>query len=242
MVIACTLGVVLDHPGSAAVLAIPYPLARRALFGAAIGATVIAIAYSPAGMRTGGHLNPAMTLAFLWLKKIPWLDAAAYVAAQSTGAALGVLVAWAAMGRRLAHPAVHFVSTRPGPAGPVAAFAAEAVISFGLMSVVLLVSASRRAPWTAACAGLLVALYVTFESPLSGMSMNPARSLGSALPAGELGALWIYALAPPLGMVLASIAWRRRARRACAKLYHPPTAPCIFCGQGMDPADLRRVA
>jgi aquaporin Z len=234
MVVACVLGVVLEHPASAAVRALPDPGVRRALFGATMGATAIAIIYSPPGKRSGAHVNPAATLAFLALGKVRPRDAAVYVAAQLAGATAGVLVARAALGERLAHPAVHFVTTRPGPAGPLAAFAAEALISFLLMSVVLAVSASRRAAWTGVCAGALVALYITFEAPFSGMSMNPARSLGSAIVAGELGALWIYLVAPPLGMLAAAGAMRRRAAGACAKLCHAPDVPCIFCGQGTE--------
>ena len=233
MIVACVLAVVLDHPASAVLRALPDPFARRALFGAAMGATAMGITYSPAGRRSGGHINPAITLAFLGLGKVRPRDAALYVGAQLAGAIAGVLVAWATLGSRLAHPSVHFVATRPGPAGAVVAFAAELLISFVLMSVVLAVSASRRQAWTGVCAGVLVALYITFEGPISGMSMNPARSLGSALPAGELGVLWIYFLAPSLGMLAAAGAMRRRAAPACAKLRHAPDVPCIFCGQGL---------
>jgi aquaporin Z len=122
------------------------------------------------------------------------------------------------------------------------AFAAEALISFMLMAVVLRVSASPRAAWTGACAGALVALFIIVEAPLSGMSMNPARSLGSAIAAGETEALWIYLLAPPLGMLAAAASMRRRAAAACAKLHHAPRLPCIFCGRGGTPATPRRAA
>ena len=241
MVVACALGVALDHPASAAVRALPQPFARRALFGVAMGATAVAIVYSPPGKRSGGHINPAVTLAFLALGKMKPRDAALYVAAQVAGATGGVLVAWAVLGARLAHPAVHFVTTRPG-AGALAAFAAEAAISFVLMTVVLAVSASRRQAWTGVCAGVLVAVYIALEAPISGMSMNPARSLASALPAGELRGLWIYLFAPPLGMLAATGPMRRRAARACAKLRHAPDVPCIFCGQGMAPPATPRAA
>lgn len=242
MVVACALGVLLEHPGSPLVGAVPVSLTRSALFGVAMGATAVAIIYSPAGMRSGAHLNPAVTLAYLRLGKVKPADAATYVLAQTTGATLGVLVAWTLLGPRLAHPAVHFVTTRPGPAGAIAAFGAEVGITFLLMSLVLAVSASRWKAWTGACAGTLVALYITLEAPISGMSLNPARSLGSALPAGELGALWIYVLAPPLGMLAAATVMRRRSARACAKLHHPSDVPCIFCGQGSPPVPARRAA
>jgi aquaporin Z len=236
MLVACVVGVLLGHPDSAAVRALPDPLGRRALFGLAMGVTAVAIIYSPPGKRSGGHINPAVTLAFLALHKVRPRDAALYVLAQVAGATGGVLVAWAVLGSRLAHPAVHFLTTRPGAAGAIAAFGAEAAISFVLMTVVLAVSASRLQEWTGVCAGVLVAVYIALEAPISGMSMNPARSLGSALPAGELDALWIYLLAPPLGMLAATGPMRRRAARACAKLHHAPDVPCIFCGQGMAPA------
>lgn len=242
LVVACVLGVLLEHPGSPVVAAVANRFARRALFGLAMGATASAIVYSPAGMRSGAHLNPAVTLAYLRLGKMRRADAAAYVLAQVAGALVGVLAAWRLLGPRLAHPAVHFVTTRPGPAGALAAFGAEVGIAFLLMSSVLAVSASRWKAWTGACAGTLVALYITLEAPISGMSLNPARSLGSALPAGELGALWIYVLAPPLGMLAAAAAMRRRSARACAKLQHPSDVPCIFCGQGSPPAPARRAA
>jgi aquaporin Z len=242
MVVACVLGVVLDHPGSPAVAALPDSFGRRALFGVAMGTTVIAITYSPAGKRSGGHINPAVTLAFLALGKVRPHDAALYAAAQVAGATLGVLVSWAVLGSALAHPAVHFVTTRPGPGGALVAFGAETLISFVLMTVVLAVSASRRHAWTGLCAGSLVALYITLEAPISGMSMNPARSFGSAVVAGDLAPLWIYVTAPPLGMLAAAGAMRRRAARACAKLRHAPDVPCIFCGQGMAPAATRRAA
>ncbi|HKB16374.1 MAG TPA: aquaporin, partial [Planctomycetota bacterium] len=112
--------------------------------------------------------------------------------------------------------------------------AAEAGISFILMSVVLVVSNSARwARLTGICAGLLVATYITIEAPISGMSMNPARTVGSAAGEGAWDALWIYFTAPPLGMLLAAEAYVRvRGLRAvrCAKLCHDER-PCVFrCG------------
>jgi aquaporin Z len=112
------------------------------------------------------------------------------------------------------------------------AFVAEAVISFGMMLLVLTVSnASRLMRWTGACAGLLVAAYITIEAPLSGMSMNPARTLGPAVLAHTVQSLWIYFTAPPLGMLLAAEAYVRRVgseRVRCAKLNHPADGRCIF--------------
>ncbi len=77
----------------------------------------------------------------------------------------------------------------------------------------------------------LVVLFITFEAPFSGMSMNPARSFASAAGAGTLHLLWLYFVAPPLGMALgATMALGLRAAPACPKLHHPDSQPCIFCG------------
>jgi aquaporin Z len=112
------------------------------------------------------------------------------------------------------------------------AFGAEVLIAFAMMSAVLRLSASpRHAHLTSWCAGALVALYISFEAPLSGMSMNPARSFASAFSARDFTAYWIYLLAPVAGMVLAAELHQRLGRRtACAKLLHSTTQRCIHCG------------
>ncbi len=232
MISACAFGVAIFHPDSPAYAALGTDLARRAVMGVAMGTTAIAIIYSPCGHRSGAHLNPSTTLAFLRLGKIARADAAFYVAAHFAGAVAGVAISWALLGRRLAHPSTRFVATVPGPAGALAAFAAELAMSFLLMSIVLAVSSSRFQRLTGLSAGALVALYITVEAPISGMSMNPARSFGSAVFAGAIAPLWIYCVAPLAGMQLAAALMPARAKRGCAKLDHPPDRPCIFCGQG----------
>ena len=242
MVVACAFGVVFEYPESSVHLAIPNPHVRRALFGMAMSLTAITLIYSRWGKRSGAHIDPSVTLAYLSLGRMKGPDAAFYVTAQFLGAVAGVLVAWGVLGARLSHPSVHFVTTRPGDPGQAVAFLAELVISFVLMTVVLAVSASRRMRLTGLSAGALIFVYITFEAPLSGMSMNPARSFASALAARDLSPLWIYFLAPPLGMLLAAAMFRhRRVVAGCAKLDHPPDVPCMFCGQGM-PTVAERVA
>jgi aquaporin Z len=81
-------------------------------------------------------------------------------------------------------------------------------------------------------AGALVATYIAFEAPISGMSMNPARTLASALGAHNWTALWVYFTAPPLGMLAAAEVYLRilgRHRIFCAKLHHDNQKPCLFC-------------
>jgi len=235
MVSATGFTILLEHPASPARQAIPSDLARRVLMGLAMGATAVAIIYSPWGRRSGAHMNPSVTLAFLRLGKIAPVDALFYVLAQFGGGLLGVLLVAALAGMAIAHPAVNYAATVPGPAGAATAFVTETAISFVLMLAVLLVSNSRPlAHLTGMVAGCLVAVYIAFEAPLSGMSMNPARTVASALPAGALAPLWIYFTAPSLGMLLAAQTFivSRGARAVlCAKLHHDHVARCIFrCG------------
>src|SRR5689334_4943198 len=211
--------------------AIPSPGLRRALLGIAMGLTAIALIYSPWGMRSGAHLNPAITLTFLRLGKIAPADAAFYGMAQFLGGAAGTLLLASLFGERFTLPPVAAIATLPGSWGELAAFAAEIAIAFVLMTTVLAASASTRLMhWTGVCAGALVAIYIALEAPLSGMSLNPARSIASALPSGIWHGIWIYLTAPPLGMLLAAeLHLRRGGRTSCAKLHHDTRHRCIFC-------------
>jgi aquaporin Z len=233
MVAACVFTVALESPSSAIRQAIGDPLLRRGLMGLAMGGTAIALIYSPWGKQSGAHFNPGVTLSFLYLGRIqPW-DAVLYVGSQFIGGVGGVLLAAAVLGSALAHPAVNYAATIPGSGGVGWAFLAEVAISFVLMTVVLTSSNNvRLASFTGMFAGLLVAAYITVEAPLSGMSMNPARSLASAVPGRLWTGLWLYFTAPPLGMLAAAAIFRRlRGAQAvlCAKLHHLNDKRCIFC-------------
>jgi len=178
-------------------------------------------------------MNPAVTLTFLRLGKMkPW-DTFFYVVAQFIGGVTGVLVVALFIGQAFAHPSVNYVVTVPGPAGDWVAFVAEFIMAFFLMLVVLFVSNTPGlARWTGVFAGCLVAIYITFEAPFSGMSMNPARTFGSAAVASFWAGLWIYFTAPVLAMQLAAELHVRSKRVVyCAKLHHHNSARCIFnCG------------
>ncbi len=231
MLSACLFTVFLFHPASPLPAMVPSPFTRRLLMGIAMGGTAVALNYSGWGKQSGAHYNPAVTLAFLRLGRIGGWDAGAYIAAQFVGSALGVLGATLMAGPLVADESVRYAVTVPGPLGVGAAFAAEVAISFLLMTVVLIVSSDPRHGWlTGACAGVLVAAFITVEAPLSGMSMNPARTVGSALWAGEWTALWIYFAAPLLGMLgAAELHLRRNGRLFCAKLHHQNARRCIHC-------------
>jgi len=232
MVSACLFTTVLEYPLSPARQLLPAPFVRHALIGVAMALTLLALIHSGWGKRSGAHMNPAMTLMFFRLGKVEAWDGIFYVAGQFVGAFIGVLLAFLLIGRPLAHPNVNFAATRPGTWGTAVAFLAELVISFALATTVLVISnhkkLSRFTPYFAAA---LVATYITFEAPFSGMSMNPARTFGSALPAHAFQALWIYFTAPPIAMLLASEVYLRlRSASAvfCAKLNHHNQARCIF--------------
>ena len=237
MISAAVMTSLLEYPHSPFFLLLPDPAVRRILIGIAMGLTAIGIIYSPWGKRSGAHLNPAVTVTFFRLGKIQGLDAFFYVFAQFAGGLIGLLLASLAIGMAIEHPTVNYVVTVPGLDGTGVAFAAEACISFGLMLVVLIVSNHKKLNvWTGVFAGVLVAIYIALEAPFSGMSMNPARSFASALPANLWTDFWVYLTAPLLGMLLAAECYVRfsGARRVlCAKLYHDNNTRCIFCRSGM---------
>jgi aquaporin Z len=235
MISAFSFATILEHPSSAVHQAIASPTLRRCLMGLAMGSTAIAIIYSPWGQQSGAHINPATTLTFFKLGKVAKWDALFYVAAQFLGGAAGAVTAAWALHPGAAHASVNYVVTLPGAWGTLAAFGAEVIISFILMTVILHLSNHATIhKFTGLCAGVLVALYITIEAPISGMSMNPARSFASAFAGHSWTSLWVYFTAPLLGMLAsAEIFVRQRglARVACAKLHHDNPKRCIFCGK-----------
>ena len=232
MISAAGFATVIHHPASPVRQSIDDAVLRRGLMGAAMGLTAISLIYSPIGARSGAHINPATTVTFYRLGRVHGVDALAYIAAQFLGALAGIAAAARLLMPWIGSPAVNYVATQPGPWGAAAAFAAEVLMTFLLMTMVLQVSNHPRwSRYTGLCVGLTVALYITIEDPLSGMSMNPARSFAPALFAGTTGSLWIYFVAPPLGMLLGAEAFVRSSRLHrvfCAKLHHHTGARCIF--------------
>ncbi len=232
MIAACTFSALLYHPASPVTQGINNEVMRRMLMGVAMGSTAVALIFSPLGKRSGAHFNPAVTLTFFRLGKIKAWDAVFYVLFQFAGGIAGVAIAALVLGMLVSDKPVNYAATVPGPQGSVTAFVAELTITFILMTVILTVSNTKRlGRWTGLFAGALVAIYISIESPLSGMSMNPARTFGSAFGAHLWTSLLIYFTAPPLGMLLAAETYKRiKGRRAvaCAKLHHYNDARCIF--------------
>jgi len=230
MISACGFGVLLFHLDS--YLASIDLFGRNILMGVAMGATAIAIFTSPWGKRSGAHINPVVTFTFFRLGKIAGTDALFYGIAQFVGAMIGVFTSLVLFGSSLSVDEVNYVATVPGMWGIAAAFAGEFVIAFVMMTMVLNVGNHKTLNrFTPFLAGLLVALYIAVESPISGMSMNPARTLGSAVFADTWTGWWIYFTAPTLAMLVAAelyVRTRGLKHVLCAKLDHSGTARCIF--------------
>ncbi len=234
MVSACVFGALYQFPQSPVHRAIMSTFLRRLLMGVSMGLTAIAIIYSPWGKQSGAHINPSVTLTFFRLGKIKFWDTSFYVASQFVGAVLGVSLVATVLSREVADPAVRYVVTVPGPRGPWVALIGEFIIAFGMMSLVLYSSNHQGLDrYTGLFVGALIATYITLEAPFSGMSMNSARTVGSAVRADVWSGLWIYLTAPPLGMLAAAefYLWRKgRITIKCCKLHHNSDKRCIFCG------------
>ena len=183
-----------EHPGSLGALGIAL----------VFGLVVMAMVYAT-GHLSGAHLNPAVTVAFVLTRHFPRNEALAYVAAQLAGAivAAGLLAAiWpsqpAALGTTL--PTV----------GAGSAFVYETVLTALLTFVIVAVATDTRAVGAGAAIAIggAIGLDALFGGPVTGASMNPARSLGPALVSGQLRDLWIYLVAPPLGACAGALAYQ----------------------------------
>jgi aquaporin Z len=234
MISAGVFTALLEYPNSPVRYAIPNNSIRLALNGLAMGLTAMAIIYSPWGARSGAHMNPAVTWTFFRLGKVKLWDAVFYPIFQTLGGVAGVLLVKAVLGSIFTDAPVIYVVTVPGKAGTLTAFLAETAIACGMMLMVLFTTNTPQlARFAGVFGGTLVFLYITFEAPLSGMSINPARTVASALPSGIWTAGWIYFVAPVGGMLLAVEiyrALRKGAKVACAKWNHDVRHRCIFCG------------
>ena len=207
---------------------------RRLITGMLFAGGSTAVVYSPLGQRSGAHINPAVTLAFWRMGKVPTRDAVAYVVAQMLGAIAGAFVAGAAFSPLVR--AVDYAVTTPGQGyGVTWALIAEIIITFLLVfTIFVCVNKPRIASRTGLIAGGLVAVLVMIEAPVSGTSLNPARSLAPALLAPHYASLWVYFVGPVLGALLAVRVHQTQGKRAptvCAKLFHTERYPCPFnCG------------
>jgi MIP family channel proteins len=166
---------------------------------------VIMVMIYAVGHISGAHFNPAVTFAFALSRHFPWTRALGYWTAQL----LGALAAAAAILRGSLGNIAHVGATLPvGSQGQ--SFLWELVLTFFLMFVITAVATDTRAVGEAAAIAIggTVGLDAMFGGPISGASMNPARSIGPALVSGDVHALWLYVLAPLAGAALGALTYQ----------------------------------
>lgn len=208
------------------------PYTEAFCMGAAVALATYLVIRSPFGRRSGAHINPAVTMAYLWLGRIHRWDALFYVVAQFAGGAAGVLLAHEILGSRLSAFPVRYVVTVPGSYGWAIAFMAELLLSALLMTVVLFSTNHRKfAKFSPLFVAFITVFYFLLCSSISGFSANPARSFSSALFARIWAGIWIYFAAPCLGMYGAAFLYVRMKgmdKVYCAKVFHDSSSICPF--------------
>jgi aquaporin NIP len=167
------------------------------------GLVIMAMIYA-VGHVSGAHFNPAVTFAFALTRHFPWARAVGYWSAQLLGA-----LAAAALLRGSLGDLAHVGATLPS-GSESQSFLWELVLTFFLMFVIMAVATDTRAVGEAAAIAIggTVGLDAMFGGPISGASMNPARSAGPAIVSGELHALWLYIVAPVLGASLGALVYQ----------------------------------
>ncbi len=174
---------------------------------------VIAVMIYAFGHISGAHFNPAVSIAFGIGRHLPWSKVAGYASAQILGATIAAFALRATLG-----PDADLGVTQPA-GSDIQSFAWEVVLTFFLMVVITAVATDIRAVGQAAALAIggTVALGALVGGPISGASMNPARSIGPAIVSGDLAHLWIYIAAPILGASLGTLAYRYERGRRLAR-------------------------
>lgn len=213
MISAAVFVILIEHPALPVRALIDSMWIRRLWVGLAMGLTAVLLIYSPWGKRSGAHMNPAVTIAFLQIERIHPYDAGWYILAQFTGGYLGIALFQWVTPDYISDPSVNYVATLPGVYGIWIALVLEMLMSFVLFLTVLITSnAPKWARYTGIFAGIWVFVFITVEAPYSGMSINPARTVASAIPAHIWTGWWLYFVGPVAGMTLAGHLYRKRFR------------------------------
>jgi glycerol uptake facilitator protein len=177
----------------------------------AFGFGILAAVYTVATV-SGAHINPAVTFGLASAREFPWRLVPAYWAAQLLGGILAALVNWAMYGDKLGS-ALDLGTTRPGPGvPPIVALLAEFVLTAVLLIVVMSTAVYQRSPGGAMPAGLAIGLWigcaVFLAFPVSGGSLNPARTLGPDIVSAAFPAAWIYIVGPLAGAAAGGWVWQ----------------------------------
>ena len=200
-----------------------------AVIGTVSGAVLTGLILSPVGKRSGGHMNPAVTVALWAMGAFPGRRVVPYVLAQLAGSAAGAGLARLVWGHAVALRQVSVGAIRPAPTWqPAAVLVAETV---GMAAVIAIVGFLMARPGGARLVpyaiGASVGLVIALLGPRSGGSINPARQLGPAVLAGQTTDLWIYLTAPVLGALAGAIAYRRLIHRTENESSTGVNQPCM---------------
>jgi aquaporin Z len=221
---------------------VPDPSLRRLITGLLFAGTGSLVAISPLGRLSGAHINPSVSLAFWLSGKMPFVDFIGYVMAQMLGAIAGEAALVGAWKKYAA--SINNGMTLPGEGWALwQVFLAEVFITALLVLLIFIfVSNQRLMRWTPFMCWIVIAVMVWLEAPISGTSLNPARSFGPALLSGNWTGQWIYAVAPPLGGVVGLLLFRVTSREGreilTGKLFYVPHYRTLFnckAGAGSTP-------
>jgi aquaporin Z len=227
------IAVDMGHGGLASVVAglLPSASLRLLVSGLLFAGIGSLIAVSPLGRRSGGHFNPSVTFGFWLLGHVDRHDLVGYIVSQCLGATLGawlVVLLWGPVAVR-----IFDVRTVPGPgvAEPEAVAIEAAITALLLLTIFFFTARPPIARWTPLAVWVLIALLVWLTAPLTGTSLNPARTLGPDLVARDFTAFWVYVVGPPIGAAAAALlAHLARAHLypRTAKLHHHHAYRSIF--------------
>lgn len=217
--------------------AVPWVRLQLLIVGACVGLLLAGLILSRPGKVSGGHLNPAISLAMWRFGVFAGAAVVPYIVCQLAGSVLGVLAARAVWGRAVGDPPVVYTALQPGIGWSSGALFAAETVSMGV--IVLLVGAflqrPRLAPLVPWLVGFLIGAAIAVLGTSTGGSVNPARQFGPAVLSGRLDFLWVYLVAPMVGAALAAalLPMLSRARRRRTVLTHR------LCGTRPDGSPLR---
>jgi MIP family channel proteins len=214
---AGTFVLVLAITSAAVAAALSRPVAGAPYGSLAVpvaGGLALAIGVASAGHISGAHLNPAVTLALAASRRFPWACAPGYVLAQFAGATAAAAVTWGLYGNQARSIARLGATVPAAGVSPGRVLAAEAVVTFVLVLVVVAVATDSRVPRGIAALAIGAALAVAIEisGPVSGAGVNPARAIGPMILAGQFPDWWAYLAAPLAGGVVAVALYDRFLR------------------------------
>ena len=180
------------------------------IVGASVAILIAGLILSPPGRVTGGHMNPAISLAMWRFGVFPGAGVVPYIIAQLLGSVFGVLVARAVWGPVVAEPTVAYAVLQPGSgwSGAVLFVAETLSMAFIVLLVGVCLAVPRLAPFVPWIVGVAIGTAIAALGTSTGGSVNPARQFGPAILSGQTRFLWAYLLAPMVGAIIAT--WLRQ--------------------------------